>query len=62
MKIPNKRELEKIAFNHLSEIYFKDFMYLYKKCTAKPCAFLVIDITFASGNPSRFKKHLLQRI
>ena len=36
MKIPNKRELQKIALNHSSDIYSQDFMNLYKKCTAKP--------------------------
>ena len=35
MKISNKQELEQIAFNHSSDIDFKDFMALYKKCTAK---------------------------
>ena len=30
MKIPNKRELQQIAFNHSSDIDFQDFMYLYK--------------------------------
>ena len=34
MKIPNKRELEQIALNHSSDIDFKDFMKIYKKCTA----------------------------
>ena len=33
MKIPNKQEPQQIAFNHLSDIDFKDFMNLYKKCT-----------------------------
>ena len=33
MKIPNKRELQQIAFNHLSDTDFQDFMNLYKKCT-----------------------------
>ena len=42
MKIPNKQELQQIAFNHSSDIDFKDFMYLYKKCTAKPYSFLLI--------------------
>ena len=41
---------------------FKDFMNLYKKCTAKPYSFLVIDATLASDNPSRFRKNLLERI
>ena len=36
MKIPNKRELQQIEFNHSSDIQFKDFMNLYKKCAAKP--------------------------
>ena len=39
MKIPNKRELQQIAFNHLSDINFQDFMNLYKRCTAKPYSF-----------------------
>ena len=62
MKIPNKQELQQIAFNHSSDIDFKDFMNLYKKCTAKPYSFLVIDATLASDNPSRFRKNLLERI
>ena len=33
LKIPNKRELQQIAFNHLSDTDFQDFMNLYKKCT-----------------------------
>ena len=36
MKIPNKRELRQIALNHSSDIDFKDFMKIYKKCTAEP--------------------------
>ena len=35
MKVPNKSELQQIAFNHSSNIEFQDFMNLYKKCTAK---------------------------
>ena len=31
MRIPNKRELQQIAFNHSSDIDFKDFMNQYKK-------------------------------
>ena len=34
MKIPNKRELQKIALNHSSDIYFKDLIKIYEKCTA----------------------------
>ena len=50
MKIPNKRELQQIVFNHSSHIDFQDFMNLYKKCTAKPYSFLVIETTFPSDN------------
>ena len=34
IKIPNKQELQRIAFNHSSDIDFKDVMNLYKNCTA----------------------------
>ena len=62
MKILNKQDLLQIAFNYSSDIDFKDFMDLYKKCTTKPYSFLVIDATLASDNPSRFRKNLLERI
>ena len=62
MKIPNKRELQQIAFNRSSDIDFKDFINLYKKCTAKPYSFLVIDATLASDNPLRFRKNLVKKI
>ena len=42
MTIPNKQERQQISFNHSSDIDFKDFLNLYKKCTAKPYYFLVI--------------------
>ena len=45
--IPNKRELQQIAFNHSRDIDLQYFMNLYKKCTAKPFSFLVIDATLA---------------
>ena len=45
MKIPNKRELQQIALNHSSDIDFKDFMQIYKKCTTEPYSFLVNDTT-----------------
>ena len=60
MKIPNKRELQQIAVNHSSYIDFKDFIKIYKKCTAKPYSFLVIDTTLPSDNPLRFRKNLLE--
>ena len=62
MQIPNKKELQQIAFNHSSDMDFQDFMDLYKKCTTKPYSFLVIDTTLASDNSLRFRKNLLERI
>ena len=57
IKIPNKRELQQIAFNHSSDIAFKDFINLYKKCI-----FLVIDPTRVSHNLLRFRKDLVERM
>ena len=62
IKIPNKRERQQIAFNHPSDIDFKDFMNLYKKCAEKQYSVLVIDPTFASDNPSHYRKNLPERI
>ena len=60
MKIPNKRELQQIALNHSSDIDFKEFMNIYKKCTKEPYSFLVNDTTLPSDNPLRFRKNLLR--
>ena len=62
MKIPNKQDLQQTAFNHSSNIDFKEFMNLYKKCTAKPYSFLVVDATLVSDNILRFRKNLSERI
>ena len=59
MEIPNKREIQQIALNHSSDIDFKDFMNIYKKCTAKPYSFLVNGTTLPSDDPLRFRKNLL---
>ena len=56
MKIPNKRELQQIVLNHSSDIDFKDFMEIYKKCTTEPYSFLVNDTTLPSDDPLRFRK------
>ena len=60
LKILNKRELQQIALNYSSDIDFKDFMKIYKKCTAKPYFFLVNDTTLPSDDPLRFRKNLLR--
>ena len=58
MKIPNKRELQQITMSHSSDIDFKDFINIYKKCTDKPYSFLVDDTTLALDDPLRFRKNL----
>ena len=60
MRIPNKRELQQIALNHSSDIDFKDFITIYKRCTAEPYSFLVNDTTLPSDDPLRFRKNLLE--
>ena len=60
MKFPNKIELQQIATNHSSDINFKDFIKIYKKCIAEPYSFLVNDTNLPSNNPLRFRKSLLE--
>ena len=60
MKTTTKRELEQIALNHSSDIDFKDFINIYKKCTAEPYSFLVNDTTLPSDNHLRLRKTLLE--
>ena len=54
-----KRTLQ-IALNHSSDIDFKDFMKIYKKCTTEPYSLLVNDTTLPSDDPLRFRKNLLK--
>ena len=59
MKIPNKRELQRIALNHLSDINSKDFIKIYKKYIDERYSFfLVHDATLSSDNPLKFTKNL----
>ena len=60
MKIPNKRELQQNVLNHSSDIDFKDFIKIYKKCTAELHSFLVNDTTLQLDDPLRFRKNLLK--
>ena len=60
MKIPNKRELQQIVFNHSLDIDFRDFMNLYEKFTAKTYSFLVIDTTLASEKSLGFRKNFVE--
>ena len=61
-KFPEKRKIQQTAFNHSSDIDFKDFINLHKKCIAKPYSFLVIATTLALDSLLRFRKNLLERI
>ena len=57
-KIPNKGELQQFELNHSSDIGFKDFIDIYRKCTFEPYSFFANDTTLASNNPLRFRKNL----
>ena len=59
--MPHKQELE-VAFNHSSDIEFKDFISLCKKYAAKSYCFLSIDATLASDNLLRLRKNFLETI
>ena len=60
--IPNKKELQEIAFNRSSDIDFQDFMNLYKKSTVEPYSFLVIVKTVPSDIFLSFRENLLETI
>ena len=57
-KIPNKREPQKIAINHSSDISTKDFANIYRKCIDEPYSFFVNDATIPPNNPLRFRKNI----
>ena len=52
MNMSNKRELQRTAFHHSSDIGFKGFMNM-KPCTEKPYSFLVTDDILELGSPCR---------
>ena len=62
MKSNNNRELRNIAINHSADIYYKDFMKIYRGCTKEPYNFLTIDITLPSSNPLRFRKNVFDTL
>ena len=49
LKINNKKELENIAINHSADIYYNDFMRIYRECTRKPYNVLAIDTTLPAS-------------
>ena len=63
MKISNKQEFQKTAFNHSSDIDFQEFMKLSKRHMARPYSYLGIDDTPASDNPSEriFHERIFQQ-
>ena len=62
MKIPDKQEPQLIAFNHSSDIDFKDFIWIFTKNVGKLYSFLVTDTIFASDNGLNFRSNLLKRL
>ena len=60
LKILNEIKLQQIDLNHSSDIDFKDFIKIYRKCTAEPYSFLINDTTLPSDDPLRFRKNLLK--
>ena len=62
MKNPNKRDTQQIVFNHSSDLDVQDILNLYKKSTAKPYSFLVIDTTLLSDNSLSFRNNLSKAI
>ena len=59
MKINNRKELQNIAINHSANIYFNNFVRIYRECTRKPYYFLTIDTTLPASDPLRFRNNLL---
>ena len=59
MKINIKRELQNIAFNHSTDIDYKDFMKIYREYTKAPYSFSTVDATLPASDPLRFRKDLL---
>ena len=46
MKIDNKRELHVIATSHSSDIDYKGFMKIYKKCASEPYSFWLLILHY----------------
>ena len=61
MKIPNKRKLQQIASDHLSDIDSKYSMKVSEDYTKEPCSFLVYGAAQSSDNSLQFKKDLLTK-
>ena len=62
MKIPNKKGIQEISFNHLSDVDCQDFVNLEKKLYFKTIFLLVVDTPFTSDSFLHFRKNLLEGI
>ena len=49
-----------LPIDNSSDTDFKDFIKIYKKCTAEPYSLLDNDTTLPSENPLRFGNNLLE--
>ena len=61
IKMPNKCEIQQLAFNQSLDIGYYDFMKIYRKCANEPYS-LVDDTTLTSDPPLRFRKNLIKEI
>ena len=62
MKIDNKRELQNIAVTHSADIYYQDFIKIYRECTKELYNFLTIDTTLPAINPLGLRKNLFDTL
>ena len=60
MKINNRRELQNTAINHFADIYYKDFMKIFRECTKEPYSFFTIDTMLPANDPLKFRKNIFQ--
>ena len=58
MKMNNKKELQKIAFNHTADIDYEYFMKIYREYIKEPYSFVTTDTTLPASDPLRFRKYL----
>ena len=62
MKFAKKRWPQQIAFDHSSDIDFKNFMKICKKYISEKYSLLVNDLTLPSDNSLRFRKNPLKKM
>ena len=62
MKINNKRELQNTAINHSADIYYQDFIKVYRECTKELYNFLTIYTTLPASDPLRFRKKIFDSL